>query len=132
MLNYIYEIISAILASFVAIYGLNYLYEIFPHLRQELGSYRNKIIYTPSLFIIVTLLIAKILDSLIDEDAKIRNYFSYIKGIFIGIIMAYFGSKYWKLNKIVKIDNPIMYYIYCVIVSIILYGFVIEYIKKNI
>lgn len=132
MMNYICEITSAILVSFVAVYGLNYLYHLMPHLRQELGSYRNQIIYTPIFFIIATLLVAKFLDSIVDEDAKIRSYFSYIKGGMMGIVIAYFGAKYWKMDRILRIDNPIMYYLYSVIVSIVLYGFVIEYVRKSI
>jgi hypothetical protein len=132
MINYIYEIVSAILISFFAIYGLNYLYHLMPYLRQDLGSYRDKIIYTPPLFIISTLIIAKILDTIVDEDAKIRHYFPYIKGAIIGIIMAYFGTKYWKINTIFKIDNPIMLYLYSAIIYTFLYGFIIEYIRDNI
>jgi len=132
MINYTYEIVSSIIITFITIYFLNYIYEVIPSVRQELGSYRNKIIYTPLFFIFITLFVIKILDKILDEDAKIRNYLSYIKGWFIGLIIAYFGSNYWKINKILNIDNPIMLYIYSAIIYTILYGFVMEYIKYNI
>ena len=132
MINYTYEIVSSIIITFITIYFLNYIYEVIPSVRQELGSYRNKIIYTPLFFIFITLFVIKILDKILDEDAKIRNYLSYIKGLFIGLIIAYFGSNYWKINKILNIDNPIMVYIYSAIIYTILYGFFMEYIKYNI
>lgn len=132
MINYIYEITSGLLASFVAIYGLNYFYEILPYLRKELGSYRNRIMFTPIYFIIITIFVAKILDLIVDKDAKIRNYFPYIKGFFIGFILSFIGGQYWHIDRLLRLDNPFMLHVYIPILYMIIYGLIIQYIFDNI
>lgn len=127
MINITHEIISSLLASLTAIYGLHYLYYRNPELRTTLGSYRNRITYTSITYLVITILIAKFLDSMLDKDAKIRNYLSYIKGLLIGIVLTFIGTKYWKLDEILPISNPLSLYIYIPIAYFVFYGFIINY-----
>ncbi len=131
-MNYTYQIVSGLLASFISIYGLNYLYEIQPNLRQELGSYRKRIMYIPLYFIGISIIIAKILDSIFDEDAKVRRFFPYIEGAIMGLILSILGRYYWHLDEIMGISNPNMIHIYGPILFIFIYGFIIPKIRKNI
>lgn len=125
MINIYKDIVSSLLASLTAIYGLNFLYHRDTELRSILGSYRNRIIYTPLLYVGLTLSISKILDSILDEDAKIRSYLPYIQGFLVGIVLTFIGIKYWKLDQILPISNPLMLYAYISIAYSFFYGFVI-------
>lgn len=130
-MNLTYEVVSSLLASLTAIYGLNYLYHKHSDVRSMLGSYQDKIVYVPLIYIGLAIFISKLLDSMTDEDAKIRNYFSYIKGILIGLPLALLGIRYWKLHRILSIENPLMIYLYSSIFYFVFYGFIMEFIRNN-
>jgi hypothetical protein len=130
-MNITYEITSSLLASLTAIYGLNYLYHKHSDVRSMLGSYQNQIVYVPLIYIGLAILISKFLDTLTDEDAKIRNYFSYIKGLLIGLPLAFLGIRFWKLHRILPIENPLMIYVYSAIFYFVFYGFIMEFIRNN-
>jgi hypothetical protein len=130
-MNITYEVTSSLLASLTAIYGLNYLYHKHSDVRSMLGSYQNQIVYVPLIYIGLAILISKFLDTLTDEDAKIRNYFSYIKGLLIGLPLAFLGIRFWKLHRILPIENPLMIYVYSAIFYFVFYGFIMEFIRNN-
>ncbi len=119
------QISSGLIASLLAIYGLNYLYIIHPNLRKELGSYRKRIMYVPLYFVGITLLVYKILDSIVDKDAKIRKYFPYIEGGIIGLILSILGRYYWNLDDILRLSNPNLLHLYLPILFFFIYGFII-------
>lgn len=126
-MNYRYDITSGLLASFIGIYGLNILYEFKPYLRQDLGSYRKRILFLPLYYIGITILISKFLDGLFDKDAKIRTYFPYLVGLLVGFILSILGRFYWNLDEILGIENPLMLHVYIPIFYMIIYGLVIKY-----
>ena len=130
-MNITYEVTSSLLASLTAIYGLNYLYHRHSDVRSMLGSYQDQIVYVPLIYIGLAILISKFLDTLTDEDAKIRNYFSYIKGLLIGLPLAFLGIRFWKLHRILPIENPLMIYVYSAIFYFVFYGFIMEFIRNN-
>ena len=95
-------------------------------MRQKFGSYRKQIIYIPLYYVILTVIIAKVLDSIFDNDAKIRGYFPYIKGALIGLILSGLGRYYWHVDELMGLTNANMLHIYIPILYLIVYGFIIN------
>lgn len=131
MINITYEFVAGILVSFINIYGLNYFYSINSDLRYEIGSYRKIIIYIPLYYAFVTIIVAKFLDSMLKPNTKVRNYFAYIKGFIIGLVLAIIDKYLFNIDDLLNINGNMIFLYYAIIYTII-YGFIIENIKYNI
>lgn len=133
MINYTCNFTEGILASFTCIYLLNYLYSINPEIKRYMGSYRRIIIYLPLYFGIITIIISQLLETFYNtlELEKIKHYNPYIKGAFIGFILAFLGKYFWDIDDLLGIYDTKTWYTTMVLSFIMIYGFILEYIKDG-
>ena len=133
MISYVCEFTSGILASLVAIYGFNYLYSVNPGMRMYIGSYRRVIIYLPLYYGVITLVISQLLETFYNtlELEKVKRYNPYIKGALIGLTLALFGKYFWSIGDLLGMSDNKSWYVTMILTFIIIYGFIIEYIKDG-